>query len=63
LEGSLSVRVWRQLTAEAGYRYWDIKSGQGTITEYNADGSIGQGRFNVDNTKKQGVFFGINWIF
>jgi hypothetical protein len=63
LEGSLSVRVWRQLTAEAGYRYWDIKSGQGTITEYNADGSIGQGRFNVDNTKRQGVFFGINWIF
>ena len=63
LEGSLSVRVWRQLTAEAGYRYWDIKSGQGTITEYNADGSIGQGRLNVDNTKRQGVFFAINWIF
>ena len=63
LEGSLSIRVWRQLTAEAGYRYWDIKSGQGTITGYNADGSIGQGRLNVDNTKRHGVFFGINWIF
>ena len=63
LEGSLSVRVWRQLTAEAGYRYWDIKSGQGTVTEYNLDGTIGQGRHNVDHTKRQGVFFGINWIF
>lgn len=63
LEGSVSVRVWRELTAEAGYRYWDIKSGQGIVTEYNADGSIGQGRHNVDNTKRQGVFFAINWIF
>jgi len=63
LEGSLSVRVWRQLTAEAGYQYWDIKSGQGTITQYNADGTIGQGQHNVDNTRRQGVFFAVNWIF
>ena len=63
LEGSVSVRVWRRLTAEAGYQYWDIKSGQGTITQYNVDGTIGQGQHNVDNTRRQGVFFAINWIF
>ena len=63
LEGSVSVLVWRQLTAEAGYQYGDIKSGQGTLIEYNADGSIGQGRHNVDNTRRQGVFFSIRWIF
>jgi outer membrane protease len=63
VEGSVVVRVWRQLTAEAGYRYWDIKSGQGTVTQYNIDGTITQGQHNVDNTRRQGVFFGINWIF
>ena len=63
LEGSVSARVWRRLTAEAGYQYWDIKSGQGTITQYNADGTIGLGQHNVDNTRRQGVFFAVNWIF
>jgi hypothetical protein len=63
LEGSVAVRVWRQLTAEAGYRYWDIKSGQGDVTQYNANGTISVGQHNVDNTRRQGVFFGINWIF
>jgi hypothetical protein len=63
LEGSVAVRVWRQLTAEAGYRYWDIKSGEGDITQYNANGTISLGQHHVDNTKRQGVFFGINWIF
>jgi outer membrane protease len=63
LEASVIVRVWRELTAEAGYRYWDIKSGQGTVTQYNANGTISLGQLNVDNTRRQGVFFGINWIF
>jgi hypothetical protein len=63
LEGSVAVRVWRQLTAEAGYRYWDIKSGQGGVTQNNADGTVSVGQLNVDNTRRQGVFFAINWIF
>jgi hypothetical protein len=63
LEGSLSVRVWRQLAVEAGYAYWDIRSGSGIVQAYPASGGVVQESHNVDNTRRQGVFFGVNWIF
>jgi hypothetical protein len=63
LEGSLSVRVWRQLTLEAGYAYWDIRSGSGIVEAYPASGGVVQESHNVENTRRQGVFFGVNWIF
>ncbi len=63
LEGALSVRVWRQLTLEGGYAYWDIRSGSGIVQAYPASGGVVQESHNVDNTRRQGVFFGVNWIF
>lgn len=63
LEGSLSVRVWQQLTLEAGYAYWDIRSGSGIVEAYPASGGVVREPHNVDNTRRQGVFFGVNWIF
>jgi hypothetical protein len=63
LEGSLAVRVWHQLTIEAGYAYWDIRSGSGTVQAYPASGGVIQELHNVNNTRRQGVFFGMNWIF
>jgi hypothetical protein len=63
LDGSLSVRVWRQLTLEAGYAYWDIRSGSGTVQAYPASGGIVQEPLNVEHTRRQGVFFGVHWIF
>jgi hypothetical protein len=63
LEGSLSVRVWRQLTLEAGYAYWDIRSGSGIVEAYPASGGVVREPHNVENTRRQGVFFGVNWIF
>jgi len=62
-EGSVMVRLWRGLTAEAGYAYWDIRSGSGTIQQFNADGTTSIGKHNEDNTKRQGVFFALNWVF
>jgi outer membrane protein Pom len=63
LEGSLMVRVWRRLTVEAGYAYWDIRSGSGTLEAFGADGTVGIARHNEEHTGRQGVFFGANWIF
>ena len=63
VEGSVMVRLWRGLTAEAGYAYWDIRSGTGTIQQFNADGTVSLGTHNEENTKRQGVFFALNWVF
>ena len=63
VEGSVLVRLWRGLTAEAGYAYWDMRSGSGTIEQFNADGTVALGTHNQENTKRQGVFFAVNWVF
>ena len=63
LEGSLMVRVWRRLTVEAGYAYWDLRSGSGTLEAFDSHGTVGVARHNEENTRRQGVFFGANWIF
>jgi hypothetical protein len=63
LEGSVAVRVWRQFTIEAGYTYWDIRSGSGAVQAYPTSGGVVLESHNVDNTRRQGVFFGVNWIF
>lgn len=63
LEGSVVVRVWQRLTVEAGYAYWDIRSGSGTVQAFNSNGTIGIAEHNEEHTRRQGVFFGVNWIF
>jgi hypothetical protein len=63
LEGSVLVRVWRRLTFEVGYAYWDIQSGSGTLQAFLADGTVGFAEHNEEHTRRQGVFFGANWTF
>lgn len=63
LEGSLLIRIWRGLSAEAGYTYWDIKSGSGTVNAYPAAGGVVTEVLNQDNTRRQGIFFGLNYVF
>jgi hypothetical protein len=63
LEGSMLVGTWRGLFLEAGYIYWDIRSGSGTNQAFGAQGQTVTGPFNQENTKRQGVFFGVNYLF
>ena len=63
LEGSLLLRLWRGLSAEAGYAYWDIKSGSGTTDAFFSNGTGASVPFNQENTRRQGVFFGLNYVF
>src|SRR5574341_678936 len=62
LEGSLLLRLWRGLTAEAGYAYWDMRSGSGTVEAFQAGGGSVVAPFNEENTRRQGVFFGLNYV-
>ncbi|WP_447978577.1 hypothetical protein [Candidatus Nitrospira bockiana] len=63
LEGSIVLRVWRRLMLEAGYAYWDLRSGTGTVEQFFRDGSIAVGRHNEEHTRRHGVFFGVSWLF
>jgi hypothetical protein len=63
LEGSLVVRLWRRVAAEAGYAYWDIRSGSGTVEAFQAGGGSVVVPFNQENTRRQGVFFGLNYVY
>ena len=63
LEGALLLRLWRGLSAEAGYAYWDIKSGSGTTDAFFSNGTGASVPFNQENTRRQGVFFGLNYVF
>jgi Protochlamydia outer membrane protein len=63
LEGSAVLRLWRTLTVEAGYAYWDIRSGQGTVEAFFENGRIGVAPHNDEHTRRQGVFFGVNYTF
>jgi|CXWL01.1.fsa_nt_gi hypothetical protein len=63
LEASLQVRVWERLFLEGGYRYWDIRSGSGTVSAYPTTGGVAVEPHNDEHTKRQGVFFGASWVF
>ncbi len=60
LEAGLHVRAWKSLTLEAGYMYWDVRSGSGTVTAYTTSG-VGTEPHNEENTRRQGIFFGLTW--
>jgi hypothetical protein len=73
LEGSFQVLVWKSLKIEAGYRYWDVRSGGGDNSAFTPCTIQGQGGFsdcisynghiNHANSRRQGVFFGAGWTF
>ncbi len=60
LEAGLQVRAWRQLTLEAGYMYWDVRSGTGTVEAYGTTGTVVEPH-NEENTRRQGIYFGLSW--
>jgi hypothetical protein len=60
LEAGLQVRAWKALTLEAGYMYWDVRSGTGTVEAHTTAG-IGEEPHNEENTRRQGLFFGLSW--
>jgi hypothetical protein len=61
LEGALQLRVWRSLRIEAGYRYWDVRSGSGTSCVGDCLQVIGV--LNDAKARRQGLFFGVDWRF
>lgn len=63
LEGALLLRLWRGLNAEAGYSYWDIRSGSGTVEVFPAGRGSVSVPFNREHTRRQGVFFGLSYVF
>lgn len=63
LEGSVLIRVWERLMIEAGYAYWDIRSGNGSLQAFLSDGQVAVEPHNDEHTRRQGVFFGITWTF
>jgi hypothetical protein len=73
LEGSLQLVVWKSLKIEAGYKYWDLRSGGGDNSVFTPCIIQGQGGFsncidynghvNEANARRQGIFFGAGWTF
>jgi hypothetical protein len=61
LEGALQLRLWRSLRIEAGYRYWDLRSGGGTSCVDDCLQVIGH--LNDAKARRQGLFFGVDWTF
>ena len=61
LEGALQLNVWKSLRIEAGYRYWDLRSGSGTSCVGECLAVIGQ--LNDAKARRQGLFFGADWTF
>jgi hypothetical protein len=63
LEGALQVKLWRNLRLEAGYRYWDVRSGTGTKDTFVPSGIVTPVDLNQANARRQGLFFGLDWTF
>lgn len=62
LDFALSYNVWRGLSLEAGYQYWDISSGEGTTTTRALTGNF-RGRLNEANITRHGAIVGILYRF
>ena len=67
LEGSFELLVWKSLKIEAGYRYWDIRSGGGDNYVFTPCGGSNcvdfNGHLNDAKARRQGLFFGAGWTF
>ena len=62
LDAKLVYNFWRGLSIEAGYQYWDIRSGDGTITARGINGDVNS-PFNEANSIRYGAILGINYRF
>lgn len=59
---TLSYNVWRGLSIEAGFQYWDIGSGDGTIIIRGLTTDFRQ-LFNGATSKRWGAIIGTNYDF
>jgi opacity protein-like surface antigen len=62
LDGGLTYRVWRGLSVEAGYQYWWIKSGEGTLTARTPDGDF-EGKLFGNRIERHGPYVGLQYRF
>ena len=62
LDGGLTYRLWRGLSAEVGYQYWWIKSGEGTSTARTPQGDF-DGRLIENRTERHGPYVGLQYRF
>ncbi len=62
LDATLSYNFWGGFSIEAGYQYWDISSGEGTITANALLFSVDQ-VFNEANSTRHGAIAGISYSF
>jgi hypothetical protein len=61
-DAGIAYRLWRELRAEVGYQYWMTQVGSGTITNRQTTGDFDL-PFNSAKTSRQGITFGINYLF
>ena len=62
-EASLGYRIGETLEIEAGYRYWYIKSEEGTDIVFFSNGFIGITRLNEVVSERQGAFLTLTLLF
>jgi len=62
LDAALTYRIWRGLSAEAGFQYWWVKSGEGTSTVRTPSGEF-DGRLLENKTERYGPYVGVQYRF
>ena len=62
LDGGLTYRVWRQLSVEIGYQYWQVKSGEGTSTARTTSGDANS-KLLENRTERYGPYVGVQYRF
>jgi hypothetical protein len=62
LDGALAYRFWRGLSAELGFQYWWIKSGEGTSTARTPAGDF-EGTLLENRTERYGPYVAVQYRF
>ena len=63
IDVSLSYRIKERFEIGVGYRYWFIKSGDGTDTTFFSSGAIGVTQFNEAVSERQGAFLDLTYQY
>jgi opacity protein-like surface antigen len=63
LEAGLAYGVWRGLSIETGFRYWNFDSGSGDVTTTSVNGIVSKDKLNEAHTERYGPYFGLAWKF
>ncbi len=63
LDATLSYNFWGGFSIEAGYQYWDITSGEGTLTQHLVVGGDPETFTNEAHSTRHGAIAGISYSF